>query len=391
MLSGKEGVGVHKAMEILVALGDIYGAEKMVAIKSAQVSGVSYKNLGDAGLGFLQDWAAKGAHVRVPTTMNPAGIDIEIWKRLGISKEFAEKQIELLEAYKSMGVSSTCTCAPYLIGNVPKFGEHLAWSESSAVCYANSVLGARTNREGGPSALAAAIAGVTPMYGLHLDEMRKANLVIDVECELADYADYGALGCIVGKKAGNSVPYFHFKKNKRIDGDSLKTLGATMAATGSVALYHAHGVTPEAIRRNMLAKDAENLIVKDLSEGYEALNSKVQDIDFVAIGCPHASLQELEVIARLLKGKKVKSGLWITTARKTKQAAAHLVKEIENSGAHVVADTCMIVAPIEELGFKSMATNAGKAAFYAPSHCGMKVRFGSLEKCINAAVTGEWN
>jgi len=390
MLSGKEGPGVQKAMEILVALGEIYGARQMIPITSSQVSGVSYKNLGDAGLEFLQEWAAKGARVRVPTTLNPAGVDIEKWKELGISQKFAEKQIELMAAYAAMGIAASCTCTPYMIGSAPKYGEHIAWSESSAVCHANSILGARTNREGGPSALAAAIAGRTPNYGLHLDANRKATLVVEVECEMKDYADYGALGYIVGKKAGNKVPYFIFKKNKKIKTDCFKTLGATMAAAGSVALYHVHGVTPEAKKQNMVMSYAEKITVRELKEGYDALDSGTDDIDYVAIGCPHASLDELAEIAGLLKGKKVLATLWITTARKIKQAAGPLVEEMEKSGAHVVADTCMIVAPIEELGFKTMATNAGKAACYAPSHCGLKVRYGSLERCIEAALSGKW-
>lgn len=390
MLEGREGEGVAKAMEILVALGEIYGAERLIEIKSAQVSGVSYKNLGDAGLDFLKDWAAKGARVRVNTTLNPAGVDIENWKSLGISEKFAKKQIELINAYRAMGITPSCTCAPYMTGNAPKYGEHVAWSESSAVSYVNSVMGARTNREGGPSALAAAITGRTPRYGLHLDANRKAELLIDVECDMKDAADYGALGYIIGKKAGNKVPYFYFKKEKRIDPDCLRTLGATMAAAGSVALYHVDGVTPEAKKQNMVLSYAERMSVKDLSEGYDALNSDATGIDYVAIGCPHASLEELKKIAGLLKGRKVKATTWVTTARKIKQAAGPLVEDIEKSGAHVVADTCMIVAPIEELGFKTMATNAGKAAFYAPSHCGLSVRYGPLEKCIDAAVTGEW-
>ena len=391
MLDGKEGEGVKKAMEILVALGEIYGARDMVPITSSQVSGVSYKNLGDAGLEFLKDWAASGAKVRVPTTLNPAGVDIEKWKELGISKGFAEKQIELIDAYKEMGVTASCTCTPYMVGNAPKYGEHIAWSESSAVCHANSILGARTNREGGPSALAAAIAGRTPNYGLHLSENRKATLVVTVEVVMTDYADYGALGFIVGKKAGNRIPYFIFKKNEKIKTDCFKTLGATMAAAGSVALYHVHRVTPETKKQNMIFSYAEKMLVKDLKEGYASLDSGAKEIDFVAIGCPHASLEELKEIAGLLKGKKVSSTLWVTTARKIKEAAGPLIQEIEKSGARVVSDTCMIVAPIEELGFKSMATNAGKAACYAPSHCGLSVRYGSLEKCIQAAVTGRWD
>jgi predicted aconitase len=393
MLEGKRGEGIQKAIEILYALGEIYGAEKMVAVKSAQISGVSYKNLGDAGLEFLEEWAKKGAKVRIPSMMNPAGVDIENWEKLGISNGFAEKQIKLIKAYQKMGVTASCTCTPYLIGNKPGYGDHIAWSESSAVSYANSVLGARTNREGGPSALAAAITGVTPEYGYHLDRNRKANIFVEVKCPVKDIADFGALGVIVGIKAGSKIPYYKFKDKKKIPLGNLKTLGASMAAAGAVALYHIEGVTPEAKKQNMLDKNAEKFIVESLDEGYEKLNSKVNDIDFVAIGCPHASMEELEEIAGLLKGKKVKAKLWITTSREIRKAAVkkRIVEDIEVSGAYVVSDTCMVVAPIEELGFKSMATNAGKAAFYAPSHCNLNVRYGSTKRCIDAAVSGRWD
>ena len=166
MLAGEEGPGLQKAMEIVVALGRIYGAEDLVPVASAQVSGVSYKNLGDAGLKFLQEWAALGAAARVPATLNPAGMDMTAWRELGFSEEFAQQQQAVVTAYSALGVTPTCTCTPYLVGHAPLFGQHVAWAESSAVNYANSVLGARTNREGGPSALAAAITGRTAHYGL---------------------------------------------------------------------------------------------------------------------------------------------------------------------------------------------------------------------------------
>ena len=392
MLEGKMGAGVQKAMEILYALGEIYEAADLVPVKSAQISGVSYKNLGDAGLEFLEDWAKKGARTTIPSFMNPAGVDVENWEKLGISRDFAEKQTKLIKAYTDMGVAPSCTCTPYLIGNKPNYGDHVAWSESSAVSYANSVLGARTNREGGPSALAAAICGITPRYGYHLEENRKGNLLIEVKCPVNDFSDFGALGIIAGKQAGNRIPYFRFKEKKAVPLENLKTLGASMAAAGAVALYHVEGVTPEAEKKDMLSKDAEEFIIESLDEGYKILNSETKEIDFVAIGCPHASLEELKEIAALLEGKKVKAAVWITTSRQVKREAEKnkTAKVIESSGAHIVSDTCMIVAPMEELGYKSMATNAGKAAFYGPSHCGFKVRFGRTEKCINAAITGRW-
>jgi predicted aconitase len=390
MLEGDEGEGVQKAMEILVALAEIYGADGMVEIESAQIAGVSYKNLGDAGLEFLEGWADKGARVRVPATLNPAGMDLKNWKILGIPRDFAEKQLMVVKAYERMGVKPACTCTPYLVGNLPSFGGHIAWSESSAVSYANSVIGARTNREGGPSALAAAIAGRTPMYGYHLNESRLASFLIDVRCELKTISDYGALGYLVGKKIGNSVPFF--RGIKKADSDQLKSLGAAMAASGAVALFHVEGITPEAKMRNVLAENAETISLESIDKAYEELNSETKEIDLVTIGCPHASLAEIRRMASLLKGKKIKTELWITTSLEVKGMAGRkgLLKDIEESGAKVVSDTCMIVAPIQDLGFRSIATNSGKGAFYAPSHCGVNVRFGSLNKCIEAALIGRW-
>ncbi|MDI7269409.1 MAG: aconitase X, partial [Myxococcota bacterium] len=171
MFDGAEGNARRKAMEILAALGEIYGAEETVPVRSAQIAGVSYANLGDAGLELIEEWAADG-RVACLATLNPAGMDLRDWRAHGIPEEFAERQARIVAAYERMGVVASCTCTPYLAGNLPAPGEHVAWSESSAVTFANSVLGARTNREGGPSALAAALTGVTPMYGLHLDGPR---------------------------------------------------------------------------------------------------------------------------------------------------------------------------------------------------------------------------
>ena len=180
MLNGDYGRATRKAMEILVALGTIYGAERMVPVTSVQISGVSYDNLGEAGLHFLSEMADGGGQTRVLTTLNPAGMDIENWQALGISAEFAANQMRVIEAFARMNVITTCSCTPYLFGNVPHFGQHIAWAESSAVCYANSVIGARTNREGGPSALAAALTGVTPEYGFHLEENRRPGITVEV-------------------------------------------------------------------------------------------------------------------------------------------------------------------------------------------------------------------
>lgn len=392
MLAGEAGPGVQKAMEIVVALGQIYGAADLVPIASVQVSGVSYKNLGDAGLEFLEEWATQGARARVSTTLNPAGMDLTAWRELGFSETFARRQEAVIAAYIALGVTPTCTCTPYLVGYIPARGQHVAWAESSAVSYANSVLGARTNREGGPSALAAAITGRTARYGLHLDANRLATAVVDVVCPVRSEADLGALGYLLGQQVKNGIPFLRFHDSELRERD-LKTLGAAMAASGAVALYHVEGVTPEARNGDVIARNALKLVVDDLSLGFAALNGSAEAVDLVSLGCPHASLAELEAIALYLAGHRAKSTLWITTARATREAAeaVGLLAQIEAAGGRVVADTCMVVAPVAELGFRTMATNSAKMAFYAPSHSGLSVRFGTMEQCLETAVSGKWS
>jgi predicted aconitase len=431
MLAGEFGPGVQKAMEILAALGTIYAADDLVPVSSVQVAGVSYKNLGDAGLEFLSQWAAQGARVRVPTTLNPAGLDLQRWQVLGFEADFAEQQARVMQAFAAMGIRTTCTCTPYFVGNLPARGDHVAWAESSAVSFANSVLGARTNREGGPSALAAAIAGRTPRYGLHLLENRRAQLIVDVRCPVRYPADFGALGAWVGRTAQNRVPYFRGLEGLAAkvdeagghDGqpelanaggagrlasqpgphgarrvDLLKALGAAMAASGAVALYHIQAVTPEADDPDIVAPAAETLVVESLAQGYAMLQRPVSDsgqgdaIDLVWIGCPHASLDELAQVIELMAGRRAKSALWVTMAREIRAEAeqAGWVAELERLGGQVVADTCLVVAPVKELGLRTMATPSGKGAYYAPSHSGLAVYYASLEACIEAAVTGFW-
>jgi predicted aconitase len=402
MLAGEAGPGVQKAMEIVVALGQIYGAVDLVPVASVQVSGVSYKNLGDAGLEFLEEWAAQGARARVPATLNPAGMDLAAWRDLGFSEHFARRQEAVIAAYTALGITPTCTCTPYLVGYTPGLGQHVAWAESSAVSYANSVLGARTNREGGPSALAAAITGRTARYGLHLDRNRQATAVVDVHCPIRSEADAGALGYLVGQRVRNGVPSFRFRERgigqvgRQGSGETevlgLRALGAAMAASGAVALYHVEGVTPEASAGDVLPADAEALVVDDLVPGYEALNGPSEEVDLVSLGCPHASLAEIERIASYLDGRHLKAALWVTTARATRETAeeAGLVAQLEAAGGRVVADTCMVVAPVAELGFRTLATNSAKMAFYTPSHSGLSVRFGPMAQCLEAAVTGRW-
>jgi predicted aconitase len=379
MLDGESGEAARQSMDILSAMGKIYGAERMIPITSAQVSGVSYKTIGDAGLEYLQDLVAKGAKTKVPTFLNPAGMDIAQWKEMKVPEDFARKQIEILDAYSKMGIMKTCTCAPYFIGIRPRQGEHVAWAESSAVAFCNSVLGARTNREGGPSALAAAICGATPAYGLHLDENRIADVIVDIGCELESTADFGALGSAVGKLAKRRYPAF--KGIKSATEEQLKVLGASMAASGSVPLFFVENITPEF----NVSDSAERIAFteSELNDSKEKLDSGEKP-ELVTIGCPHASLEEIRQVALLVGEKRPTCEFWVCTSRKLKDEADRLgySETIAGAGGRIVADTCMVVCPLERMGYSVTGTNSGKAAKYLPSLCRQKVAFGKLEDIL---------
>ncbi len=377
VLAGEYGETRQKMMEILVALGKVFGAARLIPVKSAQVSGASYKTIGDAGLEWL---SGLDARVSVPTVLNPVGMDRVAWREMGIPPSFAKKQEEVIAAYARLGIRLECTCTPYYVYKT-RFGEHLAWSESSAVSYANSVIGARTNREGGPGALAAAIIGKTPEYGLHLVEERRPQVHISIEGPepAEDVAWFGALGYLAGKLAGNRIPYFTGIRPRR---DQLKALGAAMAASGAVALYHVAGITPEARVFSYETGDIEQLTLT--SGEIAALWSEIP-VDAVALGCPHCSPEEISRIATLLTGKRVRIPVYIFAARKVIEASRESVAMIERSGARVYADTCMVVSPVMEQ-YGTIMVNSGKAFSYVPDMCGVAVRIGTTEECIRVAT-----
>lgn len=365
ILEGGEGEGSQKAMELLVALGDIYGAEKFASIASAQISGVSYKTIGDAGLEFLKDLASKNARARVVATLNPMGVDLELSKEFGYPEKFVKKQFEILKAYVTMGILPTCTCTPYLIGNLPRFGESISWAESSAVVFANSVLGARTNRESGISALASAIVGKTPYYGLHLNKNRTGSLIVNVKAELSE-ADYSAMGYYIGKNY-EGIPVF---KNIRPSMEEMKLLSAALA-TGSISMFQVKNVTPE--YSDVKAEKVE-FGKEELKETYEMLNT-CSDVDVICIGCPHCSIGEILDIAKLKPEREV----WVFTAKQNK---ALVQKQIKNKNIKLISDTCMVVSPLEELGIRAVGVNSAKAAFYCSNLSKLEVRFDSLVNLI---------
>lgn len=389
MLEGDYGCATRKAMQILTTLGAIYGAERMIPVTSVQISGVSYDNLGEAGLEFLDEMAAGGGRTRVLTTLNPAGMDVENWQAMGIPADFAQQQQRVIDAFGRMGVLTTCSCTPYLTGNVPHYGEHIAWAESSAVCYANSVIGARTNREGGPSALAAALTGFTPDYGLHQEENRRPTLTFAVAAHIQGSSGYGALGKVIGdhlERLGQGrIPYITGIAGASLE--ALKSFCASLATYGGVALFHMPGVTPEA---GAYPSPAPVIPVTqaDLDQALEQMSDASSDeIDFVSLGCPHLSLAEIARLAALLEGKRVKKTFWITTARPTKQMAdlAGYTKIIEASGAIFATDTCCVVAPIRGR-FHALATDSAKACYYAAGKNKFKTLIRSFDEVVEEAL-----
>ena len=367
ILDGESGEGAQKAMELVVALGKIYKADGLVDITSAHLSGASYKTIGDGGLKYLEDMVKGGAKVSVRSTLNPIGMDRERWAEMHISEDFARKQNRIVDLYGQMGIMTTCSCTPYTGANLPRFGDHVAWAESSALSFVNSMVGARTNREGGPGALAAAILGKTANYGLHKEENRRPTVVI--EADIGDSLfEHSLLGQAVGMRVGGGIPYYRGIKPGVEEG---KTMAAAMAAAGAVAMFHVEGVTPEASKYDVSDLEVIHIGKAELKDAYEKINT-VDDVQLIALGCPHLTEREVHEIACMLKGKKKKGDteIWFCTSRAVREKCAEDVKILEQFGP-VLADTCMVVAPIEGT-FSRTGTNSCKAGNYLPTLCSQK-------------------
>ncbi len=366
-LAGEYGYAVQKSMELLVALGDVNGADRLISVTSVQVSGVSYKTIGDAGVEFLMEFSGSGAGVRVLTTLNPAGVPLS--GELPVPEHFLRMQGRILSAYRRMGAVLSCTCTPYYACNLPRYAQHIAWAESSSVAYANSVIGARTNRESSISALAAAITGKTPLYGLHLDENRQPTHVIEVLTELRGELDYTCLGYHAGRLGG--VPFFQAKAVPAPE--ELKALGAALA-TGSVSMFHFSGATPG--RASVEGLEKIQVGRGELEDARETLTT-CDSPEVVAVGCPHASLGEVLRVVELSPAREV----WVFTSMQVKQLVERHLRLPEN--IKLIPDTCMVVAPLEEMGIKSIGVTSAKAAYYCMHLSRMQVRLDSLEALLS--------
>ena len=365
----------RKSLRILRTLGDLYGAKRLVPIVSAHVSGVSYKMIGDAGLEFLEDFA-RDAKVAVPTTVNPMGTDLAQWQELGVPMAFADRQGRIRRAYEKMGVLPSFSCTPYLLSVRPGLGEHVAWAESNAVCFANSVLGARTNREGGPSALAAAIVGATPEYGLHTEQGRRPTVVVQVKAKLRGI-DFSLVGLVAGQRVEDGLPFF---RGFRGSEDDLKWLGAALASAGSCAMFHLEGVTPEARGARLRGLPSIEITRRDLVEAKRSFSDGT-NADLIALGSPQLSSEELRAIAGRLGRKAPRIPVWVFTSRAVKDSNREAVALIEGHGGRVLADTCLEVTLLEHR-FSTVATPSGKGAYYLPSLCKQKVILDDIEDLL---------
>ena len=399
MLEGAYGPSVQKSMQILTTLGDIYGAERMIPVKSVHMPGSSIVVAGEAATSFVEQMGDNGTAMAAFTTLNTGAMDMDRPRELGFSEETIQRQQRLTGAYQRMGAVACHTCTPYLIGHCPKFGEHVAWGESSAIAYVNSVIGARTNREGGPAALAAAIAGRVPAYGYHLDENRLGQFLIQVDTPLDDIADYGALGYWVGTRVESGVPVFTGIPGD-VSVDQLKSLGAALASSGAVALFHIVGVTPEAPTLEAAFGGNEHQArwtvgEAELRGAYQQLSKQQgQPVSLVAMGCPHSSLQEIIRVAELVRGKRVKTAFWMLCAQPVKHLARRSghAQILEQAGITLVCDTCPVLGamaqPMERIGMTAMATNSAKLAHYAPGQWDIPTYYGTTEQCVQAALKG---
>lgn len=398
LLDGQHGKAAQVAMQIVLRMAELQGARRLVDVTQAHIDGCIYT--GPASLRFAEQLVQWGANVRVPTTLNSISVDQRRWRELGIDPALGEPASALGDAYMAMGAQLSFTCAPYLLDTAPKAGEQIVWAESNAVVYANSVLGARTLKYPDYLDICIALTGRAPLIGCHLDAQRKARLQIELPAlgELDD-AFYPLLGYHIGALAGSRIPLVYGLENRKPSLDDLKAFGAAFATTSAAPLFHIVGITPEAIDPSqVLEVDAsipvETIRLKDLLVSWRELNSaRDSRVDVVSLGNPHFSLSEFAHLARLCLGrhKHPEVVLAITCGRAVLEQARETghIAVIEAFGATLVTDTCwcMLGEPVIPPGAKTLMTNSGKYAHYAPGLVGRKVHFASLAECVDTACS----
>lgn len=391
LLAGKAGEAPRLAMEVIRAMAAQQGATALTDVTQAHIDGCIYAS--PANLRFAERMAAMGARVRVPTTMNAISVDHANWRAQGVPPAFGLPASRLADAYVEMGAQPSFTCAPYLLDTAPGPGEAVGWAESNAVVYANSVLAARTVKHPDFLDLFIALTGRAPLSGAYLDENRAARRLVRVERPLGhDDALWPMLGYLAGLLAPDRIPLLAGLEDAAPTPDDLKALCAAFGTTSGAPMLHVAGHTPEAA--GCLAADADAVTVTraDLARTWHRLNPGPEAVDLVALGSPHVSLAECRRLAGLLEGRRAEVALIVTCGRAVlSQAKAEgTLARLEGAGVQVVADLCWcsISEPVFPPAARTLMTNSGKYAHYAPGLSGRAVRFGSLEDCVAAALTG---
>jgi len=399
MLSGDQGPAPQLAMSILVRMATVFGADALMDISQAHIDSTIY--LGDATLEFAERLASLGAKVAVPTSLNVSGVDECGWQDWAVSPEWAAKAARQMLAYERMGAVPTWTCAPYQTDMRPVFGQQIAWGESNAIAFANSVIGARTERYPDLLDICCAITGRVPAVGLHLTEQRAGQLLLQLDAVSPalqqDDQFFAVLGHLVGKLSEDLIPV--------IDGvietppeDQLKAFAAAAASSGRVALFHMVGVTPEAPTRDAAFQGrrpqrTQRITVPDLRAARNELTTADgRELDMVILGSPHFSLAEFARLAPLVVGRRAhpRVKFLVTSSRLMKERAHEqgVLAPILDFGAQVTLDTCILASPMLPPEIRTLMTNSAKYAYYAPSLLNTRVTFGSLADCVNSAVEG---
>jgi predicted aconitase len=402
MLDGERGPAPQLAMSIVVRMADVYGAAALMDITQAHIDSTIY--LGDATLEFAERLASLGARVAVPTSLNVSGVDECGWKDWAVTPEWAAKAARQMLAYERMGAVPMWTCAPYQTHMRPRFGQQIAWGESNAIAFANSVIGARTERYPDLLDVCCAITGRVPAVGLHLTENRAGQILlrlVDVpEALQADDQFFPVLGHLVGNLSGDAIPVIDGVTVQPTE-DQLKAFAAAAASSGRVALFHMVGVTPEA---PTLAAAFQtdippshitpfHISVADLRAARRELTTADgRELDMVILGSPHFSIAEFRQLAPLVTGHRAHPHVkfLVTSSRLMKEEAATsgVLAPIEAFGAQITLDTCILASPMLPPEIKTLMTNSAKYAYYAPSLLNTRVTFGSLADCVRSAIEG---
>jgi len=397
LAEGARGPAVAMATRIVIEAATLLGAPRLVAIESAHIDGCLYH--GDGGVEFAERLVEGDAQVTVPTTLNVGALDLLHPGRVGGDAHRHTMARRLMDAYVTLGCAPTWTCAPYQNGHRPAAGSHVAWGESNAVAFANSVLGARTNRYGDFLDIACALSGRAPYCGLHLDSARRATIVVrtDALSESLKNSDvfYPVLGAWLGRTVGDAVAVLDGLPAP-VSEDRLKALGAAAASTGAVALFHVVGVTPEAptleaALQGMPPTQTISVTPPEILEAAQALSTVAgTHVDAVALGSPHFSLAEFEQLRAALGTRTLTLPFYVCTAR---DVVAELDRRgwsepFAQAGVCIVADTCVVVTPILPPKGGVLMTNSGKFAHYGPGTIGYDVLYASLQECVDSGVAG---